>query len=91
VDRHGLKLPTRAQQVIEECATRPDFVYDDSFTVIYVDGPHHQYPDRAKRDAGQQTCLENAGYMVLRFADPSTWEAIFASHPDVFGRDRHEI
>jgi very-short-patch-repair endonuclease len=88
VDGHSLKLPSRGQQFIEACSTKPDFVYDESFTVIYVDGPHHKYPDRVSRDGTQQTCLENAGYTVLRFSDEAGWANILESHPDVFGKGK---
>jgi hypothetical protein len=88
VDGRGLRLPSGGQQFIEACSTKPDFVYDDSFTVVYVDGPHHQYPDRAARDLSQQTCLENAGYTVLRFADEAGWASTFQHHPDVFGKGK---
>ncbi len=81
----GCRLPSRGQALMEVCGTRPDFIYEEHYTVIYVDGPHHQFPDRRARDVAQQTCLEDHGYTVLRFDEPAQWEAIFAAHPTLFG------
>jgi very-short-patch-repair endonuclease len=81
-------LPSRAQALIDACNTRPDFVYEEQFTIVYVDGPHHEYPDRQQRDREQQTCLEDAGYTVLRFGERAAWDGLFASHPGVFGHGR---
>lgn len=83
VEDAGHRLPSRAQALIEACHTRPDFIYDEQFTVIYVDGPHHQFPDRPQRDRERQTCLEDTGYTVLRFGDRSGWDASFTGHPGV--------
>jgi very-short-patch-repair endonuclease len=88
IEAGGYRLPSRAQALIEACTTRPDFVYEEQFTVVYVDGPHHEYPDRQQRDRAQQTCLEDAGYTVLRFGDRAAWDGLFAAHPGVFGHGR---
>jgi very-short-patch-repair endonuclease len=85
VDQRGLRLPGRAQVLIESCGTRVDFLYDDEFTVVYVDGPPHDYPERQARDREQQAALENAGYTVVRFDVDEYWDAVVASHKAVFG------
>jgi hypothetical protein len=85
IEANGYRLPSHAQRLIVECGTRPDFVYENHFTVIYVDGPHHEYPDRQQRDRDKQTCLEDAGWTVLRFPAQSDWRLVFRAHPDVFG------
>src|SRR3546814_12595372 len=41
----GLREPDRGQVLIEDAGTRPDFLYNDEFVAIYVDGPHHDFPD----------------------------------------------
>src|SRR5207302_5098448 len=46
----GHKIPTDAGKLFERAGTRPDFVYESDHVVIYVDGPVHQFKDRAKRD-----------------------------------------
>ncbi|MEW6273407.1 MAG: DEAD/DEAH box helicase [Thermodesulfobacteriota bacterium] len=82
---NGLRLPSRAQVLLAEYGTRPDFVYDDHLVAIYVDGPLHELPDRAARDAKQQNDLEDAGWSVVRFRARDGWEAILRAHPGVFG------
>ena len=73
---------------MNECNTRPDFAYDDHLVQIYVDGPAHQYPERAQRDADQQSCLEDLGHTVIRFAHTDDWEATIRKFPSVFGELR---
>jgi very-short-patch-repair endonuclease len=87
LEARGGRLPSHAQHLMDVCSTRPDFIYDDRYTVIYVDGPHHQFPDRHTRDAAQQACLEDNGYTVLRFAESDQWNALFATHSTLFGLD----
>lgn len=81
----GYRLPSKAQASISECKTRPDFLYESELTTIYIDGPHHLYPDRAKRDQNQTDCLEDLGYSVIRFSLQSNWETILQQYPHVFG------
>ncbi|MCS6889876.1 MAG: endonuclease domain-containing protein, partial [Chloroflexus sp.] len=85
LDERGLRLPSHAQYLIPDCRTRPDFVYLSEQVAVYIDGPHHRYPERAARDAAQQTCLEDAGYTVIRFGHTDDWEKIIADYPYVFG------
>ncbi|HPO08088.1 MAG TPA: DUF1998 domain-containing protein, partial [bacterium] len=86
LEDRGYRLPTKAQMFIEECTTRPDFFYQESQTAIYIDGPIHDYPDRHQRDITQQECMENHGYMVIRFSHSDDWDTIIARHPNIFGR-----
>ena len=88
LEERGLRLPSRAQILIESCHTRPDFFYDDQQVAIYVDGPHHEYPDRVQRDAQQNMCMMDHGFAVLRFAARDSWEELTRSHPNIFGRMR---
>jgi very-short-patch-repair endonuclease len=78
------RLPSAAQRLFEQCATRPDLVYEGQRTVIYVDGPHHEYPDRAKRDADQSSCMEDLGWTVLRI-DHDDWGSVVSRYPNIFG------
>ena len=83
----GYNLPSRAQVYFEECSTRPDFLYEDKMVAIYVDGPHHEYPERKERDAQQMDCLADIlTYQVIRFGHQDDWEQIVDSHPYIFGR-----
>ena len=51
-----------------------------------MDGPPHDDPRRAERDAGQTTCMEDHGYMVIRFGHHDDWAAIIRRYPSVFGK-----
>ena len=88
IDRNGYRLPDDAQVLFEGCGTRPDFVYDRAYAVIYVDGPHHDYPERQDRDDQQRACMEDEGYMVIRFGYYEEWDTIVARYPHVFGGER---
>jgi hypothetical protein len=54
-------------------------------TVIYIDGPHHLFPDRAQRDTTQTECLEDQGYSVIRFGLQLDWDSVLQQYPHVFG------
>lgn len=81
-----LRLPSKAQVFIDACHTRPDFLYEESLTAIYVDGHHHDYPERKARDETQTGQMEDQGYMVIRFGHTDDWEEIVRRYPNVFGR-----
>jgi very-short-patch-repair endonuclease len=85
LEQRGYRLPSSAQVKISACGTRPDFIYKGDMTVIYVDGPHHLYPDRQQRDAAQTECLEDLGYIVVRFGLEEDWGKVIAAYPNVFG------
>ena len=85
LESQGYRLPSKAQESIPSCKTRPDFLYEEDMTVVYVDGPHHLYPDRHQRDLLQEEELEDAGYMVVRFGIEADWASILQQYPHVFG------
>jgi len=85
LDERGLRLPTAAQHLIPVCRTRPDFVYGEHRTAVYVDGSPHEFVDRQERDKQQSDCLEDAGWMVVRFRGQDDWVKVVAAHPNVFG------
>jgi very-short-patch-repair endonuclease len=85
LDTLHLNLPERAQVYMQKFETRPDFVYDGSKTVIYVDGPIHDYPERAERDARQRESLEDFGYTVIVFRHQDDWREIVSRFPGIFG------
>ena len=85
VDERDLNLPSKAQYLMQVCSTRPDFFYEDQQVAVYIDGPFHDYPERAQRDQEQTHCLEDLGYTVIRFGHQDDWENIFARFPHVFG------
>ncbi|HLG64836.1 MAG TPA: DEAD/DEAH box helicase [Ktedonosporobacter sp.] len=86
LQERGHRLPTKAQQLIPQCQTRPDFCYEDEYVAIYIDGPYHDFPERQARDAAAKECLEDLGYLVIRFGHQDDWDAIIASYPNIFGR-----
>lgn len=85
LDSRGYKLPKRAQVLMPEQGTRPDFVYDDEFVVVYVDGPPHDFSERQRRDEEQVKNLGDAGWSVLRFRHDGDWGSVIATRPEVFG------
>jgi very-short-patch-repair endonuclease len=86
VDSRGLNLPTHAQLGVDGARARPDFTYADRYTVVFIDGPPHDYADVSARDDQAKARLEDFGYTVIRFRHDEPWEPIFANHPTVFGR-----
>jgi ATP-dependent helicase YprA (DUF1998 family)/very-short-patch-repair endonuclease len=85
LEQRGYCLPSDAQLTIPACGTRPDFVYKGEMTVVYIDGSHHLFPDRQQRDAAQAECLEDLGYIVVRFGLEDDWGKTIAGYPNVFG------
>lgn len=86
----GLRLPDQIQVYIEECQTRPDFIYnkDGVYAAIYVDGSHHEGHQRQQRDTQQTDCMEDYGYQVIRFGYRDDWDAIFQRNRHVFGGEK---
>jgi very-short-patch-repair endonuclease len=80
-------LPTDAQIWIEDCETRPDFVYHDRQfkCLIYVDGPPHDSPERQRLDKKQTNRLHNAGWEVIRFHHQDDWGKIVKQYSYLFG------
>jgi very-short-patch-repair endonuclease len=86
LEEHGHRLPSDAQKLIEACKTRPDFFYEAAQAAIYIDGPPHDYPERRARDAVQTECMEDHGYLVIRFGHHDDWAATIGQYPHIFGR-----
>jgi very-short-patch-repair endonuclease len=80
-----LRLPSVAQKSYPQCGTRPDFAYERQHTVIYVDGPPHDYPERQRRDDAKTAAMEDLGMTVLRFHHQDDWSTTIACHPNIFG------
>ena len=79
------RLPDKAQPYLETSATRPDFAYTGSQTLIYIDGPHHQTAAQMSADAAISRRLADRGYTVVRFpANRSSWPEIVARYAWVF-------
>jgi len=84
----GHSLPSDAQVLVKSAGTRPDFLFKKECVAIYVDGPHHEYPEREKRDAEKTAAMEDLGYTVLRFHYEADWDGIIKKYPSVFGAGR---
>lgn len=83
---NGYNLPDRAQILLEQFNTRPDFAYSKSQTVVYIDGPHHEQEPHKNLDATITANLNDAGITVIRFPkEQETWESIISKYPDLFG------
>src|SRR5271165_1760652 len=86
LEAHDYRLPTQAQPFVASCKTRPDFLYGEGHqAAIYVDGPHHEFPERRQRDGLQSECMEDHGYTVIRFGPRELWSDIVRQFPSVFG------
>lgn len=85
LEERRLALPSHAQYLIAEAQTRADFYYQEARTVVYIDGPHHLYPNRRLRDQQQERFLRMSGYSVVRLAAHEDWEEVIADRTDVFG------
>jgi len=86
LDALNLRLPTKAQPRVNDCDTRPDFLYEDSLVAVYVDGPPHDFPDRQQRDKVRADCMEDLGFTVIRFGHDDNWDEVISRYPQVFGR-----
>lgn len=84
LDERNCQLPSHAQRRINECNTRPDFLYRDRYCAIYVDGPHHEFPERAQRDRQQESALVEQGWTVVRFDHQGDWQAVLDRYPGIF-------
>ncbi|MFN3683840.1 MAG: DEAD/DEAH box helicase [Fimbriimonadaceae bacterium] len=88
VDKKGLRLPDEAQRYLPTCQTRPDFFYREPATAVYIDGPPHDEASTQAADREVEDRLLDSGYVVVRFHHAADWDAIFAKHPDVFGKPK---
>ena len=88
LETYELRLPSRGQTLVEECHTRPDFMYDEQQTAVYIDGPPHDFPERKDRDRQQTENMEDYGYTVVRFPHDDDWMGIVGRYPHVFGSPR---
>lgn len=87
VHDHHFKLPDTGQKLLANVGSRPDFLYEADHVAIYVDGPHHKYPERQQRDSQLDDALIAAGWIVIRFPvdEVAEWLEIIRAHPSTFG------
>ncbi len=87
LEEHNLRLPDKAQHLIESCGVRPDFFYDSNGirVAIFIDGPHHDSPEQKTKDAKDDEKLEwTAGIESIRFHYLADWEEIIRERSDIF-------
>ncbi|HET9059636.1 MAG TPA: DEAD/DEAH box helicase [Acidimicrobiales bacterium] len=84
---NGLRLPDRAQVLVEAAGARPDFVFELSAgpVAVFVDGPVHDGATQAERDATAAERLFDNGWDVVRFRYDADWHAVVRQRPRVFG------
>ena len=68
-----LQLPSRAQVLFADQHCRPDFVYDSEFAAVFIDGPVHDGPHAAEKDAAVRAALSDAGFTVIPFRYDEDW------------------
>jgi superfamily II DNA/RNA helicase len=86
VREHAYHLPDKAQPLLEDYGTRPDFAYAAIPALVYIDGPHHETDHQRQLDRQMVERLEDAGYTVIRFPkEQEAWPAIFEKYAFVFG------
>jgi very-short-patch-repair endonuclease len=70
-----------------EFSTRPDFTYDQTKALVYVDGPHHKQDATKAMDEAKRRAVRDAGFRVVVFTENSAdWLAVFAKFSFVFGK-----
>jgi very-short-patch-repair endonuclease len=85
LESRTLRLPSKAQVLIEVCQSRPDFLYESHQAAVYIDGPPHEYPERQARDQAQSDAMEDLGYTVIRITHEEDWTAKVKQYPHIFG------
>jgi len=86
VKTNGYRQPDAGQYRIERCQTSADFFYADWKAAIFIDGPHHKTATQSGKDNNITSCLEAAGYYVVRFPEEiGAWAGLFKAHADLFG------
>ncbi|MCD6520501.1 MAG: DUF1998 domain-containing protein, partial [Anaerolineae bacterium] len=86
--RTGRRLPDRAQELLAEYQTRPDFTYDHEgwATFVFCDGSAHDTPEARERDRRIRDRLEEDGYQVITIRYDHDLEEQLEEYPDVFGQ-----
>ncbi|MGC8904896.1 DEAD/DEAH box helicase [Thermus sp.] len=89
--RRGLPLPEEAQRVLDlgGTHTRLDFFYRKGIGV-FVDGPPHEDPERARKDRELRGRLALLGVPYVVFRDGEPWDEAFAELRRLLGAGPEE-
>ncbi|WP_344941223.1 DEAD/DEAH box helicase [Sphaerisporangium flaviroseum] len=84
------RLPDGAQEIVAGAQAKPDFLYRTQAgnVAIFVDGPHHDFPNVSERDMQAEDRLMDLGWLVIRFRHDEEWDEIVRRYPSVFGAGR---
>jgi hypothetical protein len=93
LDSRGHRLPDDAQVDVTEARAKPDFIYRlaNGNVAVFVDGPVHDSPTNADRDAAADDRLVDLGWTVVRFPYNDNWSEITDRFPSVFGVHRSGV
>ena len=80
----GARIPERGRR-LETLGTTPDMWFPEDQLLIYIDGPAHDFPDRARRDAAINEALREQGWRVVRFGHADDWPARLDEFSNYFG------
>lgn len=77
LDASGLRRPDALQVSINQGAATAAGQYKAARALVFLD----------HIDSETAALMNDKGWQVLNFSDPSQWQAQFAAYPDVFGND----
>ena len=81
----GLRLPDKAQTLLEDFNTRADFLYTAVPAAVFLDGPHHETPQAQEKDKEITSRLIDAGFTVVRIPrQKERWAEIVNEYGFVF-------
>jgi superfamily II DNA/RNA helicase/very-short-patch-repair endonuclease len=86
LDNHQFRLPDRAQLKLGDMNARPDFLFQEDRVAIYIDGPHHDYPERKERDAALRSQLISQGWAHIVFTLKDDWLTLIRQNSYLFGQ-----
>jgi very-short-patch-repair endonuclease len=85
LERHNCRLPEKAQLLIEAANVRADFYYEQSRTVVFIDGDHHDAADQKAEDEAKRERLFALGYAVIAFHHADDWTKLLERYQSIFG------
>lgn len=81
--KKGLKLPDKAQPVINDLYVKPDFLYYPNIC-IFCDGLPHDDPSTKNSDLEKRAALRNSGFQVVSWYYRDSLDDLVARRSDIF-------